>query len=87
MWAPADPNHKPKYHTFGEDIRDLLALAGRVLWWGLKIAGWFAAAALLLWAVVYLYAAARTAPPWVWLIVVPLLGIWWQVAKLTRKKD
>jgi hypothetical protein len=86
MWAPVDPTHKPKYHSFGEDVRDLLLLAMRVLGWGLKIAWWFAAGALLLWTAVYLYGAAQTAPPWVWLIVAPLIGIWWQIAKFSRTK-
>jgi hypothetical protein len=81
MWPEPDPNHKPTYHTFGEDVRDLLGLALRVLGWGFKIAGWLAAGALLVWAAVYLYAAAQTAPPWVWLIVAPLLGIWWQLSR------
>jgi hypothetical protein len=81
MWAPVDPNHTPKYHSFGDDVRDLLVLALRVLVWGLKIAGWVATGALLIWAAVYLYAAAQVAPPWVWLIVAPLLGIWWQLAR------
>ena len=86
MWAPAD--HKtPKYHTVGKDIRDLLKLARRGLGWGLAIAGRFAVGALLFWAVVYLYQAAQTAPSWVWLIVAPLLGIWWQIARLPRKED
>jgi hypothetical protein len=85
MWAPVDPEHKPSYHTFGEDIRDLFLMALRALGCGLKIAGGIAVVVMLLWAAIYLYAAAQVAPPWVWLIVAPLLGIWWQLARRPKE--
>jgi hypothetical protein len=85
MWAPPDPDAKPRFHTIREDVRDVLTPALRALGWGVKISERLAAGALLLWAALYLYGAAHLAPSWVWLIVVPLLGIWWQMARRSRK--
>jgi hypothetical protein len=85
MWPSIDPHREPKFHSFGDDLRLVLSMAARTVGWVLKIAGWIAMAVLFLWAALYLYAAAQTAPTWVWLIVAPLLGIWWQLARRPKE--
>jgi aminoglycoside phosphotransferase (APT) family kinase protein len=61
MWAPVDPNHTPKYHSFGEDVRDLGRFCWRVVKWPLVIITGLAA--LLLLAAAALNGAV---PDWAW---------------------
>jgi hypothetical protein len=64
MWPQADPNHKPKYHTFHQDIRDLGAFCWRVVKWPLAII-------VGLTALVLFVAAALNGlvPDWVWVAI------------------
>lgn len=64
MWAPADPDHKPKYHTLGEDVRDLGTFCWRVIKWPLAIGAGLTT--LVLFVAVALSGAV---PNWVWVTI------------------
>jgi hypothetical protein len=88
MWAEPDPNHTPEFHTLGQDIRDLSGLVVKCSAWAL---GAVLALVLLLivlalgaWISVQIVDLLRPVPVWAWLMIIPLFGIWWQIA---RRRD
>lgn len=64
MWAPPNPDHRPKYHTFGEDIRDLGKFCWHIVKWPLAIVAGLAA--LVLFGALALGGAV---PNWVWVMI------------------
>jgi hypothetical protein len=79
MWPAPDPNHKPKYHSLQEDIRDLAKVCWRVIKWPLAIVVGL--------VVVVLFGAAAlngAVPDWVWYWIVGAMG--WKIFRDTMRQ-
>lgn len=94
MWAPADPSRKPdllerfiERHPFVS--LGLMAATGLGCaiaypesWWGRIVLGTVAAVAGF---IDQTYASLKTVPPWAWLVIIPLWGIWRRVAAIDER--
>lgn len=88
MWAEPDPNHAPKFHTVGEDVRDLARLIAKVVAWTLgtmlALALLLVALALTAWTLAYVIDLLHPVPVWAWLMIIPLFGIWYRLSTKDR---